>query len=364
MNRNVLFFLPGVQSKPSGGYKVVYEYANYLSKDPGLAVSVIHSRALIAVAEPKQVKLLRLRSFKSAMTGYLQMRPGRPISWFDCDPGVGISFTAWIPKKRMIGPGDLVIATAAQTAPFVAKLAEETGARAIYFLQSYETWDMPKEFVDSTWRLPFHRVSVSYWLQRIGENLGVEVSVVPNAVSSNDFPKGVSLKKRERHVLALVSSAPKKRTDLVLDVYRRIQSWDPNVRLSTFGTCPRPSDFPEGVVHLQNPMRSDLAHAYREAQVYLCASDIEGWGLPAAEALLSGTALVSTMNGGVNSFAGDYGTFVECGDANGIFSGVTEILDDPDSAQGRTDRGCRELLLYSPEKAAERFRHEIFGGYR
>src|SRR5262249_44957876 len=46
-----------------------------------------------------------------------------------------------------------------------------------------------------------------------------------------------------------------------------------------------------------------LTELYNSCQVFLNPSWMEGWGLPAAEAMACGCALVSTANSGVNEFA-------------------------------------------------------------
>ena len=356
--RRVIFFLPGFESGPVGGYRVVYEYANHLVRSGGYSVSIVHSRAFIRAANKKYFNLLYLRSLKSALRGSLSRRPGRPIRWFSLDRQVSVSFTVTRPRIRP-GNDDVLIATAAQTAPFVSAVVGESGATGIYFIQSYETWSMPEEFVNSTWRLPLRRLAVAPWLVELGASFGVDVTLVSNSIRPDEFERGGPLSARKRSVLALVSTAPLKRTDLVVSVFNAIKAMDPSISLTTFGSCERPDGLPPETVHLQDPARHELAAAYRASRVYLCTSDIEGWHLPPAEALMSGTAVVSTDIGGVRSYASDAALFSPIGNAEALIDNVMRLLENTEHAQILTDRGHDTLRAYGPAAAAAKFEAEI-----
>lgn len=349
--------LPGFEADPVGGYRVVYEYASYLAGG-AYDVTIVHSRSLLRVAGGISPPSLALRSFKSAAQGWTSRRHNRPIPWFRFDSKVRVRFTIGLPDLPA-APGDFLIATAAQTAPFVADIATRSGACGIYFIQSFESWSMPTDFVEATWRLPLHRVVVAPWLVQVGKSLGVEVDLVPNAVSATDFEPGPALHLRHPIVMALVSSTAVKRTDLVASVFTSLHRQNPAIGLITFGTGDRPSGVPDSTVHLKSPSRSALAAAYRSARVYLCASDVEGWGLPPAEALLSGTAVVSTENGGVRSYASDAALFAAVGDAEGLTDAVRTLLADTAQAQRLTDQGRSALVAYTPKHAAERFASQL-----
>lgn len=354
----IFFFLPGFEKHPTGGYRVVYEYANYLAESDKYIVSVVHSRALIGKHLGNHSKFLFLRSLKSTLRSTIARRPGRPISWFRMDRRVTVKFTTFLPAIP-IGSTDILIATAAQTAPYVSRLAQAHGATGVYFIQSYEDWSMPKAFVDQTWRLPLYRIAIAPWLAEIAESFGLDASVVANAIRPDEFPAGDRLVDRRRSVMALVSTSRNKRTDLVEEVFAALTSSDPSVRMTTFGTCPRPVGLPASVVHLRNPSRSELAAAYRNSRVYLCASDSEGWGLPPAEALMSGTAVVSTDIGGVRSYASEAALFSPPGKSSPLFANVKRLLNEDDLAQRLTDRGRTSLLSYGPKEAARRFVLEL-----
>jgi glycosyltransferase involved in cell wall biosynthesis len=126
----------------------------------------------------------------------------------------------------------------------------------------------------------------------------------------------------------MVSDQAWKRTALVGALMSATAEARPEVTLRTFGTCSRPAELPDKVVHFENPTRAQLVELYRDAQVFVCASDFEGFGLPALEAMACGCAVVSTQNGGVPAFAGDAAVYVERGDSEKLIATVNDLLDD------------------------------------
>ncbi|MFC5727443.1 MULTISPECIES: glycosyltransferase family 4 protein [Nocardioides] len=199
----------------------------------------------------------------------------------------------------------------------------------MYLIQHFEDWTATKDFVEETWALPMERVVVSGWLLRIAVDLKLSATLIRNGVDGREFPPGPPVTERRPSVLALVSDQPWKRTDVVAEVYRDLEGSRRDVRLAAFGTCPRPKSLPRGVRYYRDPSRSQLSTLYRNSAIYLCASDHEGFGLPVAEAMASGAAVVSTLNGGVPDFAGDGFNFQKPGDTAGILGEIHRLLDDP-----------------------------------
>src|ERR1700691_4641272 len=101
----ITFLLPGSGYLPTGGGKVVYEYANHLSRR-GHRVSLVHPALVYAEASPFQV-LRSAASFLQRST----TRGFRPEKWFPVEPGVRM---LWVPSlsRRFIPDGDAVLATA------------------------------------------------------------------------------------------------------------------------------------------------------------------------------------------------------------------------------------------------------------
>lgn len=353
--RRVIFFLPGFSIKPVGGYKVAYEYANFLARDPNLEVRIVYS-SLFRLTAQSGVNLVK--AWIGRTKGYFDSRRSSSVvPWFKLDQKI-VSVSTWGIPAILGKHDDIYVATAAQTVPFVHELSRKMGS-GTYFIQHWEEWSVPRAFVEQTWRMPLNRIVIAPWLADIGTELGVSTTLVHNAINPIEFPRGPSLKDRKPHLLAMVSAEPFKRTDLIVDVLVELESLNRGVSATTFGTCARPRDLPEYVTHIQLPSKTQLTELYQASRVYLCASDAEGWHLPPAEAILSGTPVVSTDIGGVRAYADGIALFSPVGEKEGLVSNICAMLDDLEMAQHLADEGYRRLIENSPEDAASRFRDAL-----
>jgi glycosyltransferase involved in cell wall biosynthesis len=357
----VTFVLPGLTDRPSGGYKVVYAYAGYLTR-AGHDVVICHAFF------PSGRHLAGGDLFRRLFDRYRQERvarraastaPDRP-SWYPVDPAIQIRNFARL-SPASVPHSDVIVATAVHTAPLVSAAAQRQGAKGVYFIQHFETWDAPTAFVEATWRLPLKRVVIAPWLAEKGRELGVETTLVMNAVDPSEFHSGPEIAQRPTSLVALVSSTPWKRTDLVVSVMRSLSARLPGFRGATFGTCPRPAGLPDTVAHFQEPSRDELAQLYADAKVYLCASDAEGWHLPPSEAMLAGAAVVSTDIGGVRAYADETAVFAPVGDADALSEAVLSLLQDPEHCQALASKGQQLIAVRTPADAAREFEQALLG---
>jgi glycosyltransferase involved in cell wall biosynthesis len=251
------------------------------------------------------------------------------------------------------------VATAVQTAPLVAKVAGQRNIRGAYFLQHFEDWSAPRDYVEATWRLPLTRIVIAPWLREKGDALGIATILVPNAIDPSDMPAGPPIADRRTHVIALVSETPWKRTDLVVSLMCQMETAIPEFKGVTFGRCARPTGLPDSVTHYDNPDREILRKLYQSSRVYVCASDHEGWHLPPAEAMASGAAVVSTDIGGVRAYAASTAEFAPVGDGDALTELATRLVRDPAACQSRASSGQARILGYGPEDAAAAFANAL-----
>jgi glycosyltransferase involved in cell wall biosynthesis len=315
--QEICFVLPSWQWHPVGGYKIVYQHANYLA-EAGYSVSVLHMRTGKRSWIPDIPRRLAYR------VG-LRLRP----SWFPVNSGVQIRNYAVQREKLIPVSAGLLVATAAQTAHFVHEVAALRNIPSIYLIQDVELWSASRLEVEESWRLPFKRVVVSGWLWREVGSCGLDCEVVRNGIDLSEFRRGQTVDNRPPSVLAMISPQILKRSDLAVDVLRGVHTARPDAKLRTFGVCKRPLGLPIYVEHTRNPSREELADLYASSSVYLCTSDFEGFGLPVAEALASGAAVVSTDNGGVPDYLGPLIRYAPRGDVACLTEQVVALLADP-----------------------------------
>lgn len=359
--RSIHFILPGVSVRPVGGYKVVYEYANYLARKFSSSVSVYVDYVNFSkLSTLERIPALGVvRSVAATSRGKLWRSFGKP--WYRLESGVHENVYWHFPDLHL-SPDDVVVATSCHTVPFVTRSCKSSGASGLYFIQHFEDWSAPRDFVESTWRAGLRNIVIAPWLEDIGHSLGVPVVLVPNAIDGSNFVCGPALRDRAPMVLAMISPVPYKRADIIEKAFALIHRLAPDIRLGTFGVQQRPRSLPDYVAHTQQPSRAELVDLYQKATVYMTASEAEGWHLPPAEALLCGSSLVSSDIGGVRAYADGIARFVPVGDAARLAHEAIIACRELSDSQSRVDKGRARLLSYSPDDAAQRFSLECLKG--
>lgn len=344
----VTFVLPSFPQHAIGGYKIAYSYANKLA-DFGFDVSVRHVRFA------SDVRSRRGRDLGIAAAYKIGSRK-RP-SWFALDRRVNVRNLS-SPEEIMLPDSSIVVATAVSTARLVEPYLSPS-LRGVYLIQHFEDFAAPADEVFATWDIPMRRVVVSRWLEKLVTSHGAGATLVQNGVDFELFSPGKPVLDRAPSVLAMVSSDSFKRTDLICDCFEILASSRPELTLKTFGAIPRPPGLPGSVKHWQSPKAVKLSNLYASSQVFLCASDFEGFGLPALEAMASGSVVVSTENGGVESFGMRSAVFVPRGDAVRLSQAALDTLDNPALLEQLSKAGLEVATQLDQAAQAEAFSRVI-----
>ncbi len=228
------------------------------------------------------------------------------IPWFPLAAGIEVRLVRDL-GERFIPDGEVIVATAFQTAAPVAGYGPEKG-RGYYLIQSYEDWMGDEATVQASWRLPLRKIVVSRWLERIAATLGEaeRTTWIPLGLDGEQFRVTRPLTERVvPRIGMLAHPLPLKGTADGLTALEMVRSEFPAIEAVLFGTEPRPAELPEWIEYWQRPRPAELVELYNSCRIFLHPSHLEGWGLPAAEAMACGCALVAAHNDGVDEFARD-----------------------------------------------------------
>ena len=121
---------------------------------------------------------------------------------------------------------------------------------------------------------------------------------------------------KQLHVHLVLAGKPGWGTERLLDQLRR----DPAVQLH------------------EQPDDERLARLYRDALALVYPSEMEGFGLPVAEAMACGCPVIATELPSVREFAADYPLYVEPGDSRAIAAHVECLLGARPAARDRRER--------------------------
>jgi glycosyltransferase involved in cell wall biosynthesis len=146
-------------------------------------------------------------------------------------------------------------------------------------------------------------------------------------------------------------SDPRKNTPLLLRAYARVLAGAGAPPLVLAGDPPCAADLALAErLGIRDHLRvlgrvSDLqlARLYRNAALFVLASDEEGLGIPVLEAMACGLPVISTDCGGPATAVrhGETGMLTPTGDAEALAAAIAETLASPDRARAFADAGRR-----------------------
>lgn len=342
----ITFVLPMFSPVPIGGFRVVFEHANYLARK-GHAVSIVFPRRL----KPAPVTALRLILDFRWWVFRRTSRP--PLNWHTFDPNVTLRFAGDLDRIPHHA-SDAVIATSWETAEPVSRLPSTMG-RKYYLMQHYETWTGSQEAVDATLALPMRLIVIAKWLEEIALDRGApDVWRITNGVDLSRFTVLKPVETRPMKIVSMNHTEGFKGVSDAIAALRSFKKTNPSVEVTMFGTMPRTDDIPDWVEYFENPSQNTLArHVYNSASVYLGASTVEGWGLPPAEAMACGCVFVGTNIGGFAEFAvhEKNALLSEPGDPAGLVANLERLARDSDLRIRMQQEAVEDIAHFTWDRA-------------
>jgi len=327
---------------------VVYEYANHLSKR-GHAVTLIHPAL--------NRKNAGLSQISRSATSFIYRRVSgtyRPTHWFRLDPSVAVR---WVPtlSASFVPDGDIVVATAWNTAEWITKYPASKGRR-VYLIQSWEIWDGPEDRVRATWKAPLTRIVVARWLRQLGADMGLPCIFIPNGIDLNQFGLDVPIEARDpNEVMMLYHSHPVKGSADGLAALELVHRTLPDLRATLFGTSTPDRRFPSWVKYYRLPSQKELRALYNRAAVFVSPAGMEGWPLPPAEAMICGAALVATDIAGHREYAshGETALLSPPGNPGLLAENILRFVKDTSLRLAVAKNGNTFVRKFSWERAAD-----------
>ena len=235
---------------------------------------------------------------------------------------------------------DVTIATWWETAEWIADWPASKGLKA-YFIRHHELHGGAPDRVRATYRLPFLKLVIARWLQRLmaEEYDDHNAVLVPNGVDWSQFNSTPRARQAQPTVGLMYSVKAWKGSDTAFEAIRLVQRTVPNLRVIAFGTDAPP----EGVstpanleFHLM-PRHSQIAGFYRSADCWIVSSVSEGFGMPGLEAAACRCPIVSTRCGGPEDYVdhGVSGRLVPVSDPVAMSEALLQVLSLDDAAWRR-----------------------------
>jgi len=261
---------------------------------------------------------------------------------------------------------DIIVATHWTTVDAVQSLHKKGRAKhAVYFVQDYEPWFFPEEDrrnrlnVENTYRMVPEKIVKSNWLVDMLTPFKGTIHKIPLGMDLQIFYPRNGNNHCDNKGPVIVAMArpktPRRGFGTLVDGLSLIKKHYPHVRIRFFGEdlsrYPIPFAY-EGLGIVVR--RNDLAKLYSDADIFIDASDFQGFGRPALEAMACETACVLTSFGGVREYARDgvNALLIPPKDPKALFNAAQRLLNDGELRQKLAAGGKETVTQYCHKREA------------
>jgi len=179
--------------------------------------------------------------------------------------------------------------------------------------------------------------------------LGASPEFGPDAVPGDTSDEVLRPLEGRPYVLHVGSGVPRKRLDVLFEVFAALRHRHPELRLVQQGAELNEAQRAQvkhlgiGDALLQPPKldRATLSGLYRRARSVLVTSEAEGFGLPVIEALACGAPVVASDLPVLREVGGDAVTYAPVGDHGAWTEAVHRVLKSAEPDTGRSQRIAR-----------------------
>lgn len=244
-----------------------------------------------------------------------------------------------------------------------AKWLRFSRAKLVYLIQHYEplshagTGNVPSKRIlpwlaKVGYKLPLKRIAVSNWIKgMIGDPTTI---VIDNGVNLDTFlPANKLPGATDEFTIGTVAGAIEwKGYRVFLDAIRQIPA-EEKQKMRLLVAAQSSAEMPGGLsAKLVKPSGdSQLVEFYHSCDIFVCSSFIEGFGLPALEAMACGIPVVTTSCGGVSQYANHSNCLmVPPGDSKAIADSIVRLSRDRNLGVTLRKRALETSRDFSVEK--------------
>lgn len=356
MIQTITFLFPHPVAGPTGGYKVIYEYANRLVGD-GYLVNIVYSGSIFWKQKSLFHKLSNgVRYVQQCLKGYSCR------GWFPLDKRVKEVFSLSL-NYRHVPNSDLYVATSPYTAYYLNQYPVDAAGK-FYLIQDREDWGPGlRQILFDTYHYPLHKMVVAGWLQRmLREEHGEEAALIPNGFDFSRFSLTVPVEsKNPLKVSMLYHEMERKDCAMGFRALSLVKERYPQLQVNLFGVPDRPEHLPSWYTYYKQP--DDVVHnrINNESAIYIGTSRTEGWGLTVGEAMICGQAVCCTDNEGYKEMAVDGQTALlsPVGDSEAMARNIIRLIDDEALRFRLAHEGSRFIRQFSWNQSYDKLLHVL-----
>lgn len=292
--------LPGSMNDPVGGYLVHYRYAETMA-------AMGHTPTIIHPWSHFRPPLRQLPTIGSAMLDHVTGR--RPVvPWHTFAPGVRVWLTPWL-SRYILPRADITVLSGWQTSERIRRRTPSSGP-LVQLVYDYELWAeaSPGErqrIADALSQPQIVRIAGSHAVAEMLAEIGASFTAIVTPGLDNERFR-VIVPPTERDMVIGFPARPGVNRGLedAIAAFEIVRQAIPRVEVRCFGNAQR-RELPPWIHFAGYLSDTQLPIFYNKCAIFVLPSRVEGWGLPAAEAMASGAAVVTTANRGTEAFAVD-----------------------------------------------------------
>lgn len=349
----VCFILPHPAKGPTGGYKVVYEYANRLVND-GVDVDVVYSGSIFWQQKPLRFKISNcIRYIQQHINGFSCR------GWFNLDRRVKEHLTLSMNQRHM-PKADVYVATSPYTAFYLNEYTISNN-RKFYLIQDYENWGPGlSNILAKTYHMPLSKIVISKWLKRLLKDCYDEdCKLIPNGFDFSKFSLYINYNDKNKYCISMLyHEMDRKRCCDAFEALAIVKQQYPQLTVNAFGVPERPSDMPEWYNYYRMPNDATHNRINNEAAIYIGTSASEGWGLTVGEAMICGQAVCCTDNDGYRETAIHEQTALlsPVKKPSALAENVIRLIEDDNLRIKLAQQGNRYIQQFSWDESYNKFK--------
>lgn len=382
----------------AGGIRAVFECSNRLV-ERGHEVNIVYPAVLLRFVPNYSASLF----FEQIMRCLGNLRRGANVDWFDVKANLRMVFSL-SPKflkffQNFIPDSDVIITGAWEVAYALKNLDSRKGKKA-YFVQHYEVWDMwnnrdcwrkfdemdsdnssrgiamcdvvpsdsytsgMKKLVDSTYTMPYCKITTSSWLKEMLETKFEQqvFGIVPIGNNFDIFGIPEYKKKKNRRLKILMSyrGIEWKGDEDGIKALKEVKHRYPEIEILFFGHIDK-SKIPDWADYVDRPSDEELKKMYSDADIFVFPSWVEGWGSPPMEAMACGTACVTTNVGAVPDYSvpDDTAVVVPPRSPEKLAEAIISLIEDDEKRNRVAEKGFHYIRQFTWDNTVDVFEKSL-----
>lgn len=340
----ICFILSAATKNISGGYKIVYEYANRLI-NRGHSVTIFYNCNADKIRFGNKLQLITFI--------YRKFLVYKEPTWFNLDSHIKKHALQNLEGRSFKEFDAVILCGSGIVLDYFSDNLKNDNVFSL--IQDFENWELSTTQVIESFKKETVNIAISKWLQDLViQKSGSNCFLISNPIDLNVFYRKIKMTERKETISMLYHEAKRKGCKYGLKVLNEIHTKYPEIKFILFGYPCRPQELPLWIDYHQGVNSNKLVEIYNQTTIFIVPSIEEGYGLTGAESMACGCALVSSYTQGVREYADDEcALFSDPRDTNKMVENIEYLINHPEFKVRMANLGYEKVKKLSWNKAVD-----------